>query len=519
MSEQTDRSLIQEQILDNLRHEVNLARSHAGQPILDFSQDDYTYTASELREQLAGYPRRRGRPRGGTTSTTSTTTTPPSNERLSTAEINVAIDTGIITRSEVEAVRNYSPEQVESVRSSIARRQTRRREAPEVSELLQSIETGSNSPFNPSFRSSSITPPRPTIDFDHDLPSEYYQSLDKLTPTQKTLVNMFNRNKRKFAGLRVVVASESGGTRLHPPPQGIVVKLPQNLMDNKFEIHLDNGQMYKASFWQIDLPKALKAKQPKPDVKSILEEVVKNLNYITNTEYQRVENDVKRSQENLKYHTETVRKTEIQLGKYEERLKNSSLIKVDEKQLAGELEDIRKHDQIKEAYITRTGDLFVKTKMLYKTDHHHKVDRSSKMGEFLFTFLLKDMGSTSPSTYIRAHNLTYGACTYCIDGYDEEIKTHEGEPHDLRYGHPYLDGDNICFGAHAVEIYELFQHMELYRIVDFLTLLFAVYPDEEHRNDEAFFNFKFWTKHKSTENIISTPDIFKEEEIKWPMKK
>lgn len=308
--------------------------------------------------------------------------------------------------------------------------------------------------------------------------------------------------------MRVVLISNRGEFLRHPE-RALILKLPNDPLDGIFVIQMDRGNILNVFLHQIDLPSALEKK--KDNTSQVMAEVVKRMNLVANSDYKDTAAKVIERKNNLVGLKESLKKTEVQLGKYQAKLKGYKQNSIKEDHIIGEIESIKKHAKIKDAYITERGNLIVKTKMLYKLDGKtHKENRKVKVGEFIFRF---QMGTASTSS-VSVFNTTYYLCSNCIN------ETHDdGEQHSLNFGHPVLDM-YVCFGHHAVEVQNMLKKLSFYQLADFMVLLFSVYPDPDNVTDSPFIPFDVWDdKKRPFEKYFITPDIFKEGKIKWPKKK
>ena len=341
-------------------------------------------------------------------------------------------------------------------------------------------------------------------------PSEYYHSNAKLTRTQKKLVSLFKRKKQDLIGMTVFIVANENGGYLTSRARVMILKLPRDPLKNPFTTQFPEGRIFNAHLWQIETAEAF-IKQP-DSVAQIVTKVVKNANILANDEYKNMLARVNERKGNATHLEENLQKTKIQLSKYQAKLKTFKQNSIKEYHIAGEIKNIRKHAKIKSAYVTTQGNIIVKTKMLYKIDAKtNKVDRKVEIGEFIFKFNLdmsRDLGRR-----VRGFNTTYYVCNCCV-GSGEHGYSHEGLNHALSFGHPVL-GEFLCAGDHEIEVKDMLHKLNLYLLVDFLVLLFSIYPEDNEGS--PFISYEQWDKyHKPLEDNFTTPSEFMEEKIKWP---
>lgn len=339
------------------------------------------------------------------------------------------------------------------------------------------------------------------IDLDNVVPPNSSMGNLSLTHSQQLLLKQYLADKQTLIGLRLKQVFDE-----HKNPISsrlfLIVGFSENEPTMLRVLDEQNDDVFDVYLWQLDIPSGIvlpvidggidveiDSKVKRIMDKVVLEPLAGRMQSVVNMEYNNKVNNIKSMSSQIQSNRQSVLKLENDLKNLIHDMENAKKQSFSVNKLLSELAQIKKHDKVEDVYITKNSNIFIRTKMLKKTNPKTgKVSQFRNIGRFMIVIKYTEGGN-----YLRVHNLDFyvGDSDY--------------------FDHPTIRNGELCRGNNENEIMSMYRNCQLYQLIDFLIMFLSIYPQDS--GSSPYMDYSEWWNDREKREEGTLPSYLKEERI------
>lgn len=309
-------------------------------------------------------------------------------------------------------------------------------------------------------------------------------SMDNLSSKQIWIQQQLEKDKNSLIGLEVRIVARPNGTVVSSLHDGTIVTIDDSTDPAVFSIDLEDKATYKCQLYQIEPLKNVKPdKQSQKDIQNakalkVIKQIASSHSSVVNTQNRRLKEDLAYKERDLKARQEQVVSLQRSIGELKNNLPQEDNM-TSGAELLKMVNELKKHDKVKSAFITTKGNIIVITHLLNAIDRDTDTEIKDKpMGQFLFKFF-----TAADMISIEATNLTYWM-----------YRNRDGSYLGQGYPHPNISGTSICWGNNDIEVHSMKKLGQYYALLDFAITFFSLFPHADRSN--PYIDFEEWYERK-----------------------
>lgn len=198
---------------------------------------------------------------------------------------------------------------------------------------------------------------------------------------------------------------------------------------------------------------------------------------------QEINNDLNGNARNISQHESALQKLQTDrkiLLSTKTALEKSDEGQLDLELIMGRIEELKKHVAIEDAYLAKSGNIIIFTKMLHAVNPQTNKSRRNNVGKFTISL------GYSGSHFLYISNRSYSYAD--PEEYDED----DGDAPDYN-DHPNISSTSVCLGDDQVLVKSMFNAFDLFMLVDYLIQFLTLFP---HDAGSPYVDHMHWLEHK-----------------------